>query len=190
MEGTSNGEEPTSWEELYKVNLMPSEIFLKFRKEFQSLRVGLNLEALILFLYNAPLNDYHAKLVLKPLANNQKWKFIYEPLCHDVQLVSRKIPLTKFLFLQVGIGHSFHLNATGWKWKLGTRLGGDGASRVQNKTSVALCPGVGCRFGWRADYVLPEITGGVGTDESLFNMKSGRLVLSLDRFEAVFTHTD
>lgn len=52
-------------------------------------------------LYNAPMNDYHAKLVLKPLAFERKWKLIYEPLYQDVQLVSKKIPVTKFLNLQV-----------------------------------------------------------------------------------------
>ncbi|KAL1532929.1 hypothetical protein AAHA92_32881 [Salvia divinorum] len=185
MEGTSNGDESNSWDELYNFNLMPTEIFFKFRKEIQGFRVGLNLE-----LYNAPLNDYHAKLVLKPLAFERKWKLIYEPLYQDVQLVSKKIPITKFLNLQVGVGHSFQLQATGWKWKLTTSLGGDSISRIRNKTSLGLCPGVDFRFGWRADYVLPEITGGVGSDEPLFNMNSGRLQASLDRVEAIFTHTD
>ncbi|KAL3642869.1 hypothetical protein CASFOL_013684 [Castilleja foliolosa] len=185
MEGPSTGEEATSWEELYNINLMPSEIFLKFRKEIQGLRVGVNLE-----LYNAPLNDYHAKLVLKPLAYERKWKLIYEPLIQDVQLVSKKIPVTKFLNLQVGVGHSFPLHATGWKWKLSTSLGGDGISRIKNKTSLGLCPGVDFRFGWKADYVLPEITGGIGADESLFKMDSGRLQASLDRVEAIFTSSD
>lgn len=40
----SNGEEPTSWEELYNINLMPSELFFKFRKEIEGFRVGVNLE--------------------------------------------------------------------------------------------------------------------------------------------------
>ncbi|KAL9149790.1 hypothetical protein ABFS82_12G128500 [Erythranthe guttata] len=152
MEGNPNGEEPTSWEELYNINLMPSEIFLKFRKQIQGFRVGVNFE--------------------------------------DVQLVSKKIPVTKFLNLQVGVGHSFQLHATGWKWKLTTCLGGDGISRIRNKTSLGLCPGVDFRFGWRADYVLPEINGGLGSEEPLFNMNSGRLQASLDRVEAVFTHGD
>ncbi|KAL8497782.1 hypothetical protein ACS0TY_021206 [Phlomoides rotata] len=185
MEETSNGDEPTSWEDLYNVNLMPSEIFLKFRKDIQGFRLGVNLE-----LYNSPLNDYHAKLVLKPLAYERKWKVIYEPLYQDVQLVSKKIPITRFLNLQIGVGHNFQLHATGWKWKLMTSLGGDGISRIRNKTSLGLCPGVDFRFGWRADYVLPEMTGGVGCDEPLFNMNSGRLQASLDRVEAIFTHTD
>ena len=64
-----------------------------------------------------------------------------------------------FSKFQVGVGHNFHLNAIGWKWKLTTCLGGDGISRIRNKTSLGLCPGVDFRFGWRADYVLPEITG-------------------------------
>jgi len=41
---SSRPEEPPSWEDLYKINLMPSELFLKFRKELQGLRVGVNLE--------------------------------------------------------------------------------------------------------------------------------------------------
>ena len=44
MDSGSNGDGPTSWEELYNVNLLPSELFLKFRKELQGIRVGLNLE--------------------------------------------------------------------------------------------------------------------------------------------------
>ncbi|KAL3825375.1 hypothetical protein ACJIZ3_021404 [Penstemon smallii] len=185
MERASNEQEPSSWEELYNINLMPHEIFLKFRKELQGFRVGVNLE-----LYNYPMNDFHAKLVLKPLAPQQRWKLLYEPLQQDVQLVSKKIPVTKFLNLQVGVGHSFQLQATGWKWKLTTCLGGDGFSRIRNKTSLGLCPGVDFRFGWRADYVLPEINGGLGSDEPLFNMNSGRLQASLDRVEAIFTHSD
>jgi hypothetical protein len=35
--------------------------------------------------------------------------------------------------VQVGIGHSFQLKATGWKWKLTTCFGGDGISRIRNK---------------------------------------------------------
>lgn len=44
MERSANGEEPKSWEDLYNINLLPSEIFLKFRKEMQGIRVGVNLE--------------------------------------------------------------------------------------------------------------------------------------------------
>ncbi|XP_060190516.1 uncharacterized protein LOC132619708, partial [Lycium barbarum] len=109
--------------------------------------------------YNNPSNEYVGKLVLKPLAPERRWKFICETLHCEVRLLSKKIPVTKFLNLQVGIGHNFQLHATGWKWKLTTCLGGDGVSRIRNKTSLGLCPGVDFCFGWRADYVLPEITG-------------------------------
>ena len=61
--------------------------------------------------------------------------------------------------MQVGVGHSFQLHATGWKWKLTTCLGGDGVSRIRNKTILCLCPGIDFRFGWSADYVFLEITG-------------------------------
>ncbi|KAH9616157.1 hypothetical protein KSS87_008895 [Heliosperma pusillum] len=140
--------------------------------------------------YNAPINDFQTKLVLKPLSDERRWKFIYEPIRQDVRILSKKIPLTKFLNLQVGIGHSFFLKATGWKWKLSTCFGNDGFSRIRNKTSVGLCDGVDFRFGWKADYVLPEITGALGTGEPLFNMESGRLQASLDRVEAIFSHRD
>lgn len=138
-------------------------------------------------LYNEPTNDYHAKLVLKPLSPERKWKFIYEPLHQEVRVLSKKIPLTRFLNLQVlflsvvvefiivpslvsftyfvnlnlqvGVGHNFQMNAMGWKWKLTSCLGGDGVSRIRNKTTLGLTPGVDLRFGWRADFVLPEVTG-------------------------------
>ncbi|MCD7451346.1 OBP3-responsive protein 4 [Datura stramonium] len=137
--------------------------------------------------YNAPYNEYLAKLVLKPLAPDRRWKFIYEPLRHEVRLLSKKIPVTKFLNLQVGLGHSFQLHATGWKWKLTTCFGGDGVSSIRNKTSLGICPGLDFRFGWKADYVFPEVTGSLGTGEPLFNMNSGRLQASLDRVEAIFS---
>lgn len=185
MESGSGTEEPGSWDELYSINLLPSELFFKFRKEIEGIRVGLNLE-----FYNAPVNEFHGKVVLKPLSPDRKWKFIYEPIRSDVRILSKKIPVTKFLNLQVGIGHNFQLHATGWKWKLTSCWGGDGFSRIRNKTSLGLFPGMDLRFGWRADYVLPEITGAVGTGEPLFNMNSGRLQASLDRVEAILTHTD
>jgi len=183
MESRSNGEEPKSWDELYNIDLMPSELFLKFRKEIEGYRVGINLE-----FYNAPSNEYQTKLVLKPLSPDRRWKFIYEPLHHDVRLLSKKIPVTNFLNLQVGVGHSFQYHATGWKWKLTTCFGGDGVSRIRNKTTLGLFPGIDFRFAWRAEYVLPEFTGAVGTGKSLFNMESGRLQASLDRVETILTH--
>ncbi|WOL13726.1 hypothetical protein Cni_G22504 [Canna indica] len=175
--------EPASLDELYNINIVPSELFLKFRKQIESFRVGVNLE-----LYNFPANEYQAKFVLKPISSDRRWKFIYEPLHGDIRLLSKKIPLTKYLNLQVGIGHSFHLNATGWKWKLSTCLGGDGVSQIRNKTSIGLCQGVDLRIGWRAEYILPEIHGEVGTGEPMFNMNYGRLHASIDRLEAIVTH--
>ncbi|KAK3438695.1 hypothetical protein EUGRSUZ_C03278, partial [Eucalyptus grandis] len=118
------------------------------------------------------------------------WKFVYEPIHQHVRILSKKIPVTKFLNLQVGVGHNFQLNAISWKWKLTTCLGGDGVSRIRNKTTLGLCPGVDFRFGWRTDYVLPEITGDLGTDEPLFNMNSGQLQASLDRVEAILSYPD
>lgn len=47
MDSGSSGDEPTSWEDLCSINLMPSELFLKFRKELQGFRVGVNLEVLL-----------------------------------------------------------------------------------------------------------------------------------------------
>ncbi|XP_074382808.1 uncharacterized protein LOC141724534 isoform X2 [Apium graveolens] len=147
-------EEGKSWDELYTVDLMPSEMFLKFRKEIQGFRFGVNME-----FYNAPINEFESKLVLKPMANDRRWKFMYAPLHHDVRLMSKKIPVTNFLNLQVGVGHSFGLKSTGLNWKLSTCLGGDGLSRIRNKTSLGVCPGVDLRFAWKADYVLPEFNG-------------------------------
>lgn len=48
MESGPNGEEG---DELYNINLMPSELFLKLRREIQGFRVGLNLEVYINTLY-------------------------------------------------------------------------------------------------------------------------------------------
>lgn len=42
VEGESN--EPATLNELYNINVVPSELFFKFRKQIESLRVGLNLE--------------------------------------------------------------------------------------------------------------------------------------------------
>ncbi|KAG5049163.1 hypothetical protein JHK85_010266 [Glycine max] len=84
--------------------------------------------------------------------------------------------------MEVGVGHNFQMH-TGWKWKLTTCLGGDGISWIQNKTSISLFPGFDLRFGWRADYVIPEITGALGTNEPMFHLHLGRLQASLDRFE-------
>uniref|UniRef100_A0A0D9W5I8 DUF7781 domain-containing protein n=1 Tax=Leersia perrieri TaxID=77586 RepID=A0A0D9W5I8_9ORYZ len=179
------GDGPTTLDELYKINVVPAELHFKFRKELQGLRVGLNFE-----FYNLEVNDFEAKVVLKPLDYERKWKFHYKPISGDIQLLSKKIPVTKYLNLQVGIGHNFHLNATGWKWKLSTCLGGDGVSQIRNKSTVSMFPGFDLRIGWKAEYVLPEIHGAVGTGEPAFSMNYGRLQASIDRVEAIVTHSD
>ncbi|CAL1357484.1 unnamed protein product [Linum trigynum] len=178
--GLPSQDEPTSWDELCDINLVPSELFFKFRKEIEGIRIGVNLE-----FYNAPFNDVQTKLVMKPLSAERQWKFICKPIRQEIRIQSKKIPLTKFLNIQVGIGHNFKTNALAWQWKLNTCLGGDGISRIRNKTTLGLFPGLDFRFGWRADYVLPEVTGALGKDESLFNMKNGRLDASLDRIETI-----
>ncbi|CAN1290745.1 hypothetical protein LINPERPRIM_LOCUS20834 [Linum perenne] len=163
-------DEPASWDDLCNINLVPSELVFKFRKEIEGIRIGVNLE-----FYNAPVNDVQTKLVLKPLSAEQKWKFICEPIRQEVHIQSKKIPLTKFLSVQVGIGHSFKLNALAWQWKLSTCMGGDGISRIRNKTTLGLCPGLDFRA--------------LAKDEPLFNMKTGRLDASLDRIETIITQT-
>ncbi|KAF3325301.1 hypothetical protein FCM35_KLT10372 [Carex littledalei] len=79
----------------YTINVMHSELFLKFHKELEGLRVGINLK-----FFNYEVNDYEAKLVLKLLSTNQRWKFMYRPIHGDVQVLCKKIPLTKYLNLQ------------------------------------------------------------------------------------------
>lgn len=58
MDSGPNGEEPTSWDELYNINFMPSELVLKFRKEIQGIRLGANLEVLFLIPSNLLLLKY------------------------------------------------------------------------------------------------------------------------------------
>ncbi|KAL5995327.1 hypothetical protein ACLOJK_025385 [Asimina triloba] len=169
-------QEPASLFDVYNVNIVPSELFLKFRKELEGFRVGINFE-----FYNFESNDYQAKLVLKPRNSDPRWKFVYEPLHGDVRLFSKKFSLTKYLNLQVGIGHNFQCNATGWNWKLSTCLGGDGVSHFRNKTSINFFPGFDLRIGWKAEYILPSVQGAIGTEEPIVSLNYGRLQASLDR---------
>uniref|UniRef100_M8C3A3 DUF7781 domain-containing protein n=1 Tax=Aegilops tauschii TaxID=37682 RepID=M8C3A3_AEGTA len=69
------GDGPTTLDELYHINVVPAELHFKFRKELQGLRVGLNFE-----FYNLEVNDFEAKVVLKPLDFDRKWKFQYKPI--------------------------------------------------------------------------------------------------------------
>ena len=67
--------------------------------------------------YNAPINEFQGKIVLKPSSPEQRWKFTYEPIHQDVRIISKKIPVTKFLNLQVWFD-TFHilwiLACNGW----------------------------------------------------------------------------
>jgi len=58
-------------------------------------------DILSLQFFNLEVNDFEAKVVLKPLDYDRKWKFQYKPINGDIQLLSKKIPVTKFLNLQV-----------------------------------------------------------------------------------------
>ncbi|XP_057857608.2 uncharacterized protein LOC131066782 isoform X2 [Cryptomeria japonica] len=169
---------PSSWEDLYSINLTPKEIFVKLRKQVEGHQLGLNFEE----------NSYNTKLVFKPLTPERKWKFIYEPKIGDVRLLTNKIPIGKFLNLQVGMGYSFHDHSAGWKWKLTTSLGGDGISQIRHKALLPIFPGFDVRIGWNAEYILPDIHGAVGTGEPIIGMNLGRLYTSIDRVEAILTH--
>jgi len=59
--------------------------------------------------YNAPINEFQGKIVLKSLSPERRWKFIYEPIHQDVRILSKKIPVTKFLNLQVWFDPFPHL---------------------------------------------------------------------------------
>lgn len=83
MDPGVNGEEPTSWEDLYNINLMPSELFLKFRKEIQGIRVGLNLE--VSFYALARFNFY--------LSNSIAFNFWYVTSVFGSQNMKGKVVL-------------------------------------------------------------------------------------------------
>ncbi|KAF3775793.1 hypothetical protein EJ110_NYTH49629 [Nymphaea thermarum] len=133
-------EEEASWSDIYSFNLVPSEAFLKFRKEVEGFRVGLNFD-----------------------------------------LISSERS-------QIGVGRNFRYHTTGWKWKLSTCFGGDGISQIRNKTSVHVFPAMTIRFGWRAEYILPEVHGAIGSGEPVIGMNYGRLYASLDRVETILRH--
>ncbi|XP_044968699.1 uncharacterized protein LOC123428542 [Hordeum vulgare subsp. vulgare] len=89
------GDGPTTLDELYHINVVPAELHFKFRKELQGLRVGVNFE-----FYNLEVNDFEAKVVLKPLDFDRKWQFQYKPISGDIQLLSKKFAVTKYVNLQ------------------------------------------------------------------------------------------
>ncbi|KAE8798084.1 hypothetical protein D1007_26698 [Hordeum vulgare] len=61
------GDGPTTLDELYHINVVAAELHFKFRKELQGLRVGVNFE-----FYNLEVNDFEAKVLLKPLDFDRK----------------------------------------------------------------------------------------------------------------------
>jgi hypothetical protein len=77
------GGELATIDEAYTVNVIPSELFLKFRKEIEGLRVGVNLK-----FFNYEVNDYEAKLVLKPLDIERKWRLMYRPIHGNIHILS------------------------------------------------------------------------------------------------------
>ncbi|PWA78548.1 hypothetical protein CTI12_AA214030 [Artemisia annua] len=46
--GSDRGEEAKTWDEMYSIDLMPSELFLKFREQIHGHRLGLNLEVTVI----------------------------------------------------------------------------------------------------------------------------------------------
>ncbi|KAI4971353.1 hypothetical protein ZWY2020_002267 [Hordeum vulgare] len=89
------GDGPTTLDELYHINVVPAELHFKFRKELQGLRVGVNFK-----FYNLEVNDFEAKVVLKPLDFDRKWQIQYKPISGDIQLLSKKFAVTKYVNLQ------------------------------------------------------------------------------------------
>jgi len=183
MDSTEYDQEHSSLEDLYSINWVPKEIIIKLRKQVEGYQLGLNFE-----FNELQVNAYNTKLVFKPPELDRKWKLICEPNRGDLRLLTKKIPIGRYLNIQVGIGHCFHDHTTGWNWKLTTSLGGDGISQIRKKTLLPILPGFDVRIGWNAEYVLPEIHGGMGTGKPIIGMNLGRLHASFDRVEAIVTH--
>eukprot|EP00250_Pteridium_aquilinum_P035603 c9708_g1_i1 orf=292-981(-) len=183
---TSNNHEdaPSSWDDLYNIEWMPKEFFLKYRQHVEGYQLGANLEFDM-----SGANACKPKFVFKPVSEDRKWKVLFEPKQADLRLLTKKISIGPFLSLQVGLGHEFHNHTMGWTWKLTSAYGGDGVSQIRYKTSLPVFPGFDVRIGWNAEYVLPDIHGGLGTGEPIIGMNYGRLYGSIERVEAIFTHT-
>lgn len=179
----SHEDTPSSWEDLYSIEWMPKEFFLKFRQHVEGYQIGANLEFDV-----SGVNACKPKLVFKPVSEDRKWKVLFDSKQADLRLLTKKISIGPLLSLQVGLGHEFHGHTTGWTWKLTSAYGGDGVSQIRYKTNLPVVPGFDVRIGWNAEYVLPDIHGGLGTGEPIFGMNYGRLYGSLERVEAIFTN--
>ncbi|CAI5965360.1 unnamed protein product [Closterium sp. NIES-65] len=199
---------------MYQVDWKPKEVFFKFRQRFMQYKLGANVELRRrldppqlsttslspkapvapkhnpLSLWGFQVNSANLKLVLKPNITDRKWKVIFEPQRGDIRFLTRKIPIMGLLNLQVGIGHDFKHNATGWKWKLTSALNGNTPSEIRYKHNLPVCPGVDVRVGWNAEYVLPDMHGALGTGEPILGLNVGRLYASVERLEAIFTSID
>ncbi|KAG6542497.1 hypothetical protein Mapa_016187 [Marchantia paleacea] len=181
--GTNGGPRPASWEDFYSIDWMPKEFFLKFRQQVEGYQLGANFE-----FDGFKVNGCNTKIVFKPAKADRKWKFICEPKHGDLRLLTKKIPIGPLLNIQVGIGHDWINHTTGWKWKVTTSLGGDGASQIRHKTLLPLCPGIDFRVGWNAEYVLPDLHGALGTGDPMVGLNLGHLYASVERLEAIYTH--
>lgn len=184
MDSVNYEDTPTSWDDLYSIEWTPKDFLLKFRQHVDGYQLGANFEFGV-----TGMKGCNTKLVLKPLSCDRKWKIVCEPKQADLRLLTSKISIGPFLSLQIGIGHEFRNHTTGWKWKLTSAYGGNGVSQIRHKTILPICPGFDIRVGWNAEYVLPDIHGALGTGEPLIGMNFGHLYGSLERVEAIFTHT-
>ncbi|KAH7302116.1 hypothetical protein KP509_23G057300 [Ceratopteris richardii] len=184
LETSSNHEDaPSSWNDLYSIEWMPKDFLLKFRQHVEGYQIGANLEFDL-----SGTNACKPKFVIKPLSEDRKWKVLFEPRQADLRLLTKKIPIGPFLSLQVGLGHEFHNHTTGWTWKVTSSYGGDGVSQIRYKTCLPVFPGFDIRIGWNAEYVLPNIHGGLGTGEPIIGMNYGHLYGSIERMEAIITN--
>ncbi|CAI5508268.1 unnamed protein product [Closterium sp. Naga37s-1] len=114
----------------YPVDWKPKEVFFKFRQRFMQYKLGANVElrrrldppqlSTTSLSPKAPVAPKHNPLSLWgfQVRLGLVWRVVFEPQRGDIRFLTRKIPIMGLLNLQVGIGHDFRHNATGWKWKL------------------------------------------------------------------------
>eukprot|EP00245_Coleochaete_scutata_P010406 TRINITY_DN3632_c1_g1_i1.p1 TRINITY_DN3632_c1_g1~~TRINITY_DN3632_c1_g1_i1.p1 ORF type:complete len:234 (-),score=26.45 TRINITY_DN3632_c1_g1_i1:126-827(-) len=195
----------TRLEDLYHIDWVPKEVFLKFRQQVEGYRLAANLEYQVQ-LTNPSLRTFLAggmsspdilgyqasgcnvKLVFKPVGEKRRWKLIMEPQKGDLRFLSRKLAVGPLLNVQFGIGHDMRTHTTGWKWKISSSLGANGPSSVRSKTLLPIFPGFDIRVGWNAEYILPNIYGAMGTGEPALGLNLGQFYGSVERVEGIFTH--
>ncbi|KAL2645522.1 hypothetical protein R1flu_013109 [Riccia fluitans] len=175
---------PAVWQDFYSIDWTPKDVFFKFRQQVEGYQLGANFE-----FDGFKVDGFNTKFVFKPAKGDRKWKLICEPKHGDLRLLTKKIPIGPLLNIQVGIGHDWINHTTGWKWKVTTSLGGDGVSQIRHKTLLPICPGIDFRVGWNAEYVLPDLHGALGTGDPMVGLNLGHLYASVERVEAIYTHT-